>query len=84
MLWCTADFKSRFTPALFGPFELNPGAFTPLVQFVWDGVNAGLKLWYGQSNRSLVHLKEVVSATIQTKLYVISLVKKGFPDLVTV
>lgn len=33
--------------ALFSPVELNLGALTPLVLFIWVGVNASLELQCG-------------------------------------
>ena len=40
-------YKGVFTPALFSLVELNPGAFTPLVRFVWAGVNTVITLGWG-------------------------------------
>ena len=36
---CSVGSKGIFTPALFSSVELNPGAFTPLVKFVWGHIN---------------------------------------------
>ena len=46
----TLTNKGGSTPALFSPVELNPGAFTLLVRFVWVGVNTSLKLWCGPNS----------------------------------
>ena len=53
--------KGVFTPALFSSVESNSGAFSPLVQFVWEGVNILITLGCGpkQPDRDLV--EEVVS-----------------------
>lgn len=55
--------KGAFTPALFSPFESNPGAFTAFLQFVWGGVDTVIKPWYGPDNYSPVRLKEVAACT---------------------
>ena len=48
--WDKSPGNEWMTPALFSPVELNPGAFTLLVRFVWVGVNTSLKLWCGPNS----------------------------------
>ena len=63
---CSSANKGVFKPALFSSVESNPGVFTPLVQFVWEGVNTSITLGCGpkQPDRDLV--EEVVSVWFQT------------------
>ena len=55
-----------FTPALFSSVELIPGAFTSLVQIIWEGVNTSIALGCGQKQPDRDLVEEVVSIRFQT------------------
>ena len=57
--------KVTFTPGLRRPVEPVPGVFTPLVPFVWVGLNTVWDLWCKPNSRTLVILNEVVSEALQ-------------------
>ena len=58
--------KGVFKPVLLSLVESKPGAFTPLVQFVWEGVNTSIALGCGPKQPDLDLVEEVVSVRFKT------------------
>lgn len=54
------DTLGPFTPALFSSVESDPEAFTPLVRFIWAGVNTAVTLGCEPKQPDLDFVEEVV------------------------